>query len=843
MAVEILGGGNIEPRLIEDEMRTAFLDYAMSVIVSRALPDVRDGLKPVHRRVLFGMNELGLRPTRDRAKCSRIVGEVMGNYHPHGDASIYDTLVRLAQDFSMRYPLVEPQGNFGSVDDDPPAAMRYTEARLATLAMEMLRDIEMDTVDFVPNYEQRRQEPTVLPSGFPNLLVNGSSGIAVGMATNIPPHNLREVVNACLALIDNPETSAAELRRIVKGPDFPTGAYIYGKQGIKDYQETGRGRIVMRARAVIEERENGKSQIVVTELPYQVSGAKLVEQIKELVNDKKLEGITALRDETTGREGRRIVMELRRDIIPRVVLNQLYKHTTMQATFGVIMLALVPDPTTRQLVPRVMGLKELLEHYLAHRHEVIVRRAQFELDKALEREHILEGLKIAVDNIDDVIKLIRAAEDTPRASARLQSRFKLSEVQAEAILNMRLAKLTGLEIDKLEAELKDVRAIIKDLRALLESRPKRMKLIKDELGQILEQYSDERRSEITSDEGEFTVEDLIAEEDMVITVSHSGYIKRTAVSTYRRQRRGGRGLSGQDLKDSDFIEHLFIGSTHDHILFFTDDGRCFKLKVYEIPQAGRATKGRPIVNLINVSPDTEIKAMLPVSEFSEEQYLFFCTKLGTVKKTALSEYANPRTNGIKAIKVESGDELIDVQITSGTNDVILATRHGLSVRFHEADVRYMGRDTTGVKGIELRTGDTVVGMVVLKRDATILVVTELGMGKCSNLGEYRVQKRGGKGIITVNRTERTGDVVTVMEVLPEDEIMLITKQGIIIRSSVAQVRVTGRIAQGVKLVQLDQGDRVTAVARVVPEEAEGPEPAEATEVGPSGPDDASGDDV
>jgi DNA gyrase subunit A len=832
----------ILPRLIDDEIKESFINYSMSVIVSRALPDVRDGLKPVHRRVLYAMNELGLVPGRPYKKSATVVGDVLGKYHPHGDASVYDALVRMVQDFSLRYPLVDGQGNYGSADGDNAAAYRYTEARLTRLATEMLADIDKNTVDFAPNFDDRLTEPKVLPSGFPNLVVNGSSGIAVGMATNIPPHNIKEVVNAVIALIDDPELTVTDLRKIVKGPDFPTGGFIYGRQGIKDYQETGRGRIVMRARAVIEEKESGRAQIVVTELPYQVNGAKLEQVIRDLVADKRLDGITAMRNETS-REGRRLVLELRRDSIPRVVLNQLYKHTPMQSTFGVIMLALVPDATTRQLVPKVMGLKEILGHYIAHRHDVVVRRAQFELDKAQEREHILEGLKIAVDNIDEVIKLIRAAEDTPRASARLQARFKLSEIQAEAILNMRLAKLTGLEIDKLEAELKDVRAIIKDLRALLESRPKRMKLIKDELSHILEQYSDDRRSEITSDEGEFSVEDLIAEEDMVITVSHSGYIKRTAVSTYRRQRRGGRGLSGQDLKDSDFIEHLFIGSTHDHILFFTDDGRCFKLKVHEIPQAGRATKGRPIVNLINVSPDTEIKAMLPVSEFSEEQYLFFCTKLGTVKKTALSEYSNPRTNGIKAIKVESGDELIDVQITSGTNDVILATRHGLSVRFHESDVRYMGRDTTGVKGIELRTGDNVVGMVVLKRDATILVVTELGMGKCSNLDEYRVQKRGGKGIITVNRTERTGDVVTVMEVLPEDEIMLITKQGIIIRSSVAQVRVTGRIAQGVKLVQLDQGDRVTAVARVVPEEAEGVEPAEATESAPGGPDDASGDDV
>jgi DNA gyrase subunit A len=808
----------ILPRLIDDEIKESFINYSMSVIVSRALPDVRDGLKPVHRRVLYAMNELGLVPGRPYKKAATVVGDVLGKYHPHGDSSVYDALVRMVQDFSLRYPLIDGQGNYGSADGDPAAAYRYTEARLTPIAMEMLGDIDKNTVDFAPNFDDRLQEPKVLPAGFPNLLVNGSAGIAVGMATNIPPHNLKEIVTACIAVIDNPEITAGELRRIVKGPDFPTAAYIYGRQGIKDYQETGRGRIVMRARAVIEERESGKSQIVVTELPYQISGSRLEEIIVELVRDKKLDGITAVRNETSGREGRRIVLELRRDAMPRVLLNQLYKMTPMQTTFGVIMLALVPDAHTGQLVPKVLNLKQLLEHYVTHRHDVIVRRTQFDLDKALEREHILEGLKIAVDNIDAVIKLIRAAEDTPTASTQLQARFKLSERQAEAILNMRLAKLTGLEIEKLEAELKDVRATISELRALLASRPKRMQLMKDELGDIVKKYGDARRSEITSDEGEFSIEDLIAEEDMVVTVSHSGYIKRTSVSTYRRQRRGGRGLSGQDLKDQDFIEHLFIGSTHDHILVFTDDGRCFRIRVHEIPQAGRATKGKPIVNLINVSPDTKITALLPVTEFSESQYLLFVTIKGTVKKTALSEYANPRTNGIKAIKVEAGDELMDVQITTGTNDVLLATRHGLSVRFHESDVRVMGRDTTGVKGIELGARDEVVGMVVIKRDATILVVTEKGMGKCSPLDSYRVQKRGGKGIITLQRTERTGDVVSIMEVLPEDEIMLITKHGVIIRSSVAQVRVTGRIAQGVKLVQLDEGDLVTAVARVVPED-------------------------
>ena len=808
----------ILPRLIHDEVRESFLNYSMSVIVSRALPDVRDGLKPVHRRVLYSMNELGLVPGRPYKKSATVVGDVLGKYHPHGDSSVYDAIVRMVQEFSLRYPLVDGQGNFGSVDGDSAAAYRYTEARLTRIAMEMLADIDKNTVDFAPNFDDRLQEPTVLPSAVPNLLINGSSGIAVGMATNIPPHNIGEVVKATIAIIDNPDIGISDLRKIIKGPDFPTGGYIYGRAGIKDYQETGRGRIVMRARAVIEEKESSnKSQIVINELPYQVNKAKLVSDIAELVRDKKIEGVSDLRDESD-KDGMRIVVELKRDAIPRVVLNGLYKHTTMQSTFGVIMLALVPDSHTGRLVPKIMPLKEVLEHYIAHRHTVIVRRTQFELDKALEREHILEGLKIAVDNIDAVIKLIRAAADTPTASAQLQKRFKLSERQAEAILNMRLAKLTGLEIDKLEAELKEVRVFVKELRSILASRPRRMAIMREELEEAEKKFGDERRSEITSDEGEFTIEDLIAEEDMVITISHSGYIKRTSVSTYRKQRRGGRGLSGQGLKDEDFIERLFIGSTHDYILCFTDDGRCFWLKVHEIPQAGRAAKGKPIVNLINVNPDTRIESMVPVREFSDTQFLLFCTRKGTVKKSALSQYSNVRANGIKAIKIEPGDALIDVQVTSGSNDIVLATKHGLSVRFHEQDVREMGRDTTGVKGIKLRADDSLVGMVVIKRDATILVVTEKGLGKCSHIDDYRVQRRGGKGIITVNRTEKTGDVVGVMEVLPEDEIMLITRNGVIIRSSVAQIRVTGRIAQGVRLVNLDDGDVLTAVARVIPEE-------------------------
>lgn len=808
----------ILPRLIDDEIKESFINYSMSVIVSRALPDVRDGLKPVHRRVLYAMNELGLVPGRPYKKSATVVGDVLGKYHPHGDSSVYDALVRMVQDFSLRYPLVDGQGNFGSVDGDPAAAYRYTEARLTRVAMEMLADIDKNTVDFAPNFDDRLQEPKVLPSAVPNLLVNGSSGIAVGMATNIPPHNIREVVKACIAVIEDPAIDATALRKLISGPDFPTGGYIYGRAGIRDYQETGRGRIVMRARAVIEEKESSnKSQIVVNELPYQVNKAKLIIDMVERVKEAKLEGISALRDESD-KDGMRIVIELKRDAIPRVVLNQLYKHTSMQSTFGVIMLALVPDAGTGQLVPKIMPLRDVLIHYIEHRHTVVVRRTQFDLDKAVEREHILEGLKIAVDNIDAVIKLIRAAPDTATASTQLQKKFKLSERQAEAILNMRLAKLTGLEIEKLEAELKEVRATITDLRDILSSKPRRMRIVREELEAAAETYGDDRRSEITSDEGEFTIEDLIAEEDMVITISHSGYIKRTSVSTYRKQRRGGRGLSGQGLKEEDFIERLFIGSTHDYILCFTDDGRCFWLKVHELPQAGRAARGKPIVNLINVSPETQIKSIVPVRAFSDSEFLLFCTRDGTVKKTALSQYANPRANGIKAIKIDAGDELIDVQVTSGTNDIVLATKHGLSIRFHEQQVRNMGRDTTGVKGVELREDDHVVGMVVIKREATLLVVTERGLGKCSNIDDYRVQNRGGKGIITVHRTEKTGDVVGIMEVLPEDEIMIITKGGVIIRSPVSQIRTTGRIAQGVRLVNLDEGDVVTAVARVVPEE-------------------------
>ncbi len=808
----------ILPRLIDDEMKESFINYSMSVIVARALPDVRDGLKPVHRRILFAMNDLGLVPGRPFKKSATVVGDVLGKYHPHGDSAVYDAMVRMVQDFSLRYPLVDGQGNFGSVEGDSAAAYRYTEARLTSIATELLADIDKETVDRTPNFDGQHEEPSVLPTMFPNLVVNGSSGIAVGMATNIPPHNMREVIAATVALIDNPEMDPSELRKYITGPDFPTGGYIYGGSGIADYQETGRGRIVMRARAIIEEKESSnKSQIVITEVPYQVNPTRIIDGVVDLVRDKKIDGISALRNETS-KDGMRIVIELKRDAIPRVVLNQLYKHTAMQSSFGVIMLAVVPDPVTKRLVPKVMGLREVLHHFIEHRHEVIVRRAEYELRKAQDREHILEGLKIAVDNIDAVIKLIRAAEDTETASAQLQSRFKLTQIQAEAILNMRLAKLTGLEIEKLDAELREVQGVIADLKALLDSRPRRMAMLKGELKHISDKFGDDRRTEIIRDPGEFKIEDLIAEEDMVVTVTHTGYIKRTSVSTYRRQRRGGKGSTGADLRDEDFIERLYVGSTHDYILVFTNDGRCFWLKVYEIPQAGRATKGKPIINLINVTADTVVRSMVFVRDFPDDQFLLFCTRNGTVKKTALSDYSNPRANGIKAIKIVEGDELIDVQVTHGTNDIVLATRHGKSLRFDESDARPMGRDTTGVRGIALSRKDQVVGMVVVKREATLLVVTENGLGKCTVIGDYRVQKRGGKGIITLNHTEKTGDVVTLMEVLAEDEIMIITKGGMIIRSPVSQVRVAGRNTQGVKLVNLDAGDQVMDVARVVPED-------------------------
>jgi DNA gyrase subunit A len=807
----------ILPRPIEDEMKQSFINYSMSVIVARALPDVRDGLKPVHRRILYAMNELGLVPGRPFKKSATVVGDVLGKYHPHGDASVYDALVRMVQDFSLRYPLVDGQGNFGSVDGDPAAAYRYTEARLTRVAVAMLEDIDKETVVFAPSFDDQRQEPTVLPSKIPNLLVNGSSGIAVGMATNIPPHNLREVARAVEHLVDNKDATLEDLLVHIKGPDFPTGGYIYGIQGLRDAYKDGRGKVVMRARAQMEEKPStGRVAIVVTELPYQVNKATLHKDIASLVNDKKLEGISDVRDESD-RDGMRLVIELKRDAIPSVVLNQLYKHTAMQSTFGVINLALVNGQ------PKVMPLKELLEHFITHRHDIIVKRTQFDLKAAEAREHILEGLKIAVDNIDEVIKVIRGSPDTETADLALQKRFKLSEKQSKAILDMRLARLTALERDKLEAELKEVQVTIGELRAILKSRERRMKILKEEMAEIAKSYGDDRRTEIIPDQDEFSVEDLIAEEDMVITISHSGYIKRIATSTYRKQRRGGRGLTGATAKEDDWIEHLFIASTHDYVMFFSDKGQVYWLKVHEIPQGGRAARGKPVIQCIAIRPDERIAALVPVREFADNRWLLFATRNGTVKKTVLSAYGNPRSNGINAINIEDGDELIDVQLTDGNNDIVLATRDGMSIRFQESDVREMGRATTGVKGIELESGDEVIGMVVIRRDATLLVVSEKGFGKRSELADYRVQHRGGKGIITLRKTDKTGACVALKEVLPEDELMMITKGGIIIRVPVDGIRVIGRNTQGVHVMNLDEGDFVVDVARVVKEEEGGAE--------------------
>jgi DNA gyrase subunit A len=804
----------IVPRLIEDELQQSFINYSMSVIVSRALPDVRDGLKPVHRRILYAMNELGLIPTRAFKKSATVVGDVLGKYHPHGDQSVYDALVRMVQTFSLRYPLVDGQGNFGSVDGDPAAAYRYTESRLTRIALTMLEDIDKHTVAYQPNFDDQREEPTVLPSKLPNLLVNGSSGIAVGMATNIPPHNLREVTAAIAELVQHPEASVDDLLRHVKGPDFPTGGFIYGEQGIREAYETGRGRVIMRARVAIEENERtGRNALIITELPYQVNKANLHQAIAQLAIDKRVEGISGVRDESD-KDGMRLVVELKRDAMGQVVLNALYKHTAMQSTFGVINLALVNG------APRVMPLKEMLEHFIEHRHEIIVRRTEFDLAEAKKREHILEGLKVAVDHIDEVIQIIRSSSDTPEADRRLRERFGFSEAQADAILNMRLAKLTGLEIEKLEAELTEVRIAIAGLESILASREKRMGILVGELTELAGTFGDERRTEILKDQGEFSVEDLIADEDMVITISHTGYIKRIPVTTYRRQRRGGRGLTGMDTKEADWVEHLFIASTHDYLMFFSDTGTVYWLKVHEIPQAGRAARGKPVVNCINIREGERIAALVPVRNFSDDEWLIFATRNGTVKKTVLSAYGNVRAAGINAINIEQGDELIEVMKTRGHDDIVLATRHGMSIRFHESDVRQMGRATTGVKGIELATGDYLIGMVVVRERAELLVVSEKGIGKRSMLPDYRVQRRGGKGIITMQQTDKTGELVALKDVLPEDELMIITKGGVIIRCPVQGIRISGRNTQGVKLMNLDAGDRIIDVARIQPEDDE-----------------------
>ena len=806
-------GETVLSRLLEDEMRESFIDYSMSVIVQRALPDVRDGLKPVHRRILYAMGEIGLSPGRAYKKSATVVGDVLGKYHPHGDSSVYDSMVRMVQDFSLRYPLVDGQGNFGSVDGDSAAAYRYTEARLTHLSMELLADIDKETVDYRPNFDGSKDEPTVLPSRIPNLLINGSSGIAVGMATNIPPHNLREVVEAAIALIDNPDLPQEELEQFIQGPDFPTGGFVCGLEGIRDAYRTGRGRIIMRARAEIEPIDENNERIVVTELPFMVNKARLVEQIAQLVRDKKLPDIRDMRDESD-RDGMRIVIELKRGSVPQVVLNRLYRHTQMQSTFGTIMLALVNGE------PKVMPLREMLQHFLKHRHEVIVRRSEFDIAKALEREHILEGLKIAVDNIDQVIKIIRGSSDTTAASEQLREAFELSERQVKAILDMRLARLTGLEIDKLDDELDEVRLIIEDLRDILESEDRRMDILKDELRTVSEKYGDDRRTEIVEAVGSFDVEDLIVEEDMVLTVSHQGYVKRLSLDTYRAQRRGGRGLRGMDTKDEDWVEHLFVASTHDYVMIFTRRGQCYWIKVWEIPVGGRTARGKPIVNLLNLSEDEAIASVVPVREFSDDKHLMFSTRLGVVKKSALSAYGNVRAVGLNAINIREGDELIDVQITSGEDEIILASRGGMAIRFNEGDARLMGRATAGVRGLKLRGGDVVMGMVMVRPDSTLLVVSENGMGKRTNVDAYRLQKRGGTGVINLKTSEKTGQVVAIKSVQEDEQLMVITKAGVVNRQRVSEISLIGRATQGVKLVNLDKGDIVVDVARVVVEDEE-----------------------
>ncbi len=797
---------------IEDEMKSSYLDYAMSVIVGRALPDVRDGLKPVHRRILFGMNEMGLAHNRAYRKSAKIVGEIMGNYHPHGDSAIYDTLVRMAQDFNMRYPLVDGQGNYGSMDGDSAAAMRYTEARMTKLAEELLADIDKETVDFGPNYDESLQEPLVLPTRVPNLLINGAGGIAVGYATNIPTHNLGEVIDGLLLLIENPDVTIAQLMKKIPGPDFPTAGFIYGMSGIKDAYETGRGLLKVRAKVNVESDERtDRERLIVTEVPYQVNKAKLIEKIAELVQDERIKGIADLRDESSDREGVRVVIELKRGEIPLIVLNNLFKHTQLETTFGVIMLALVNNR------PEVLNLKQILSHFLDHRREVIVRRTAFELRKAEERAHILEGLKIALDNLDAVIALIRRAQSPDEARAGLMSQFGLSEIQASAILEMRLQRLTQLERQKLIDEYKDVLKQIEYLKSILASPALVRKIIQDELAEVREAYKDERRTQIVKEEAEISLEDLIAEEEVVVTISHTGYIKRNAVSLYRAQRRGGKGKIGMGIKDEDFVETLFTASTHDSLLFFTDAGKVFWLKVHEIPEASRGAKGKALVNLLALSKDEKVTATMPVKEYRDDRFVVMATKQGVIKKTELSAYSNPRQGGIIALSLDQGDKLIAVHVTDGSREMLLGTKQGITIRFKEEDVRSMGRTAHGVKGITLEAGDEVIGMETITPDSTtaILTVTEGGYGKRTPVNDYRVQGRGGKGIISVKTTERNGLAVGFLQVREGDEIMLMAAKGKLLRCKVDDIREVGRNTQGVRVLDLDgDDDRVIGVARL-----------------------------
>ncbi|RKY99582.1 MAG: DNA gyrase subunit A [Ignavibacteriae bacterium] len=802
----------IIPVSLEEEMKSSYIDYSMSVIVSRALPDVRDGLKPVHRRVLYGMHELGMAHNKPHKKSARIVGEVLGKFHPHGDTAVYDSMVRMVQDFSLRYPLVSGQGNFGSVDGDSPAAMRYTEARLARISEEMLRDLDKNTVDFAPNFDDTLQEPTVMPSYLPNLLINGASGIAVGMATNIPPHNLTEVVDGLIALIKNSNLTSEKLMKYVTAPDFPTAGIIYGYSGVKSAFTTGRGRIVVRARANIETLKSNKENIVITELPYQVNKANLIEKMADLVRAGKLSDISNIRDESD-RDGMRVVVELKRDAQPAVVLNQLFKHTQMQSTFGVIMLALVNG------IPRVLPLKDMMQHFLDHRMDVLVRRTKYELEAAERRAHILEGYIIALDNIDAVIQTIKKSKDVETARKNLIKKFKLSEIQAKAILDMRLQRLTGLERQKIEDEYKETIKQIEKLKGVLKSEEKRNLIIKEELLDIKKRYGDERRTEIVYSTEDFSLEDIIAEEDVVVTISHNGFIKRFPVSGYRKQGRGGRGVTGAGTKDDDFIEHMFIASTHQYILFFTDKGKVYWLKVHEIPESGRAARGRSIINLLQKDKEEKITAFVAVKEFADDKYLIMATERGTIKKTVLSAYGNVRKGGINAINLVKGDKLIEVKMTDGNNDIVLGTRNGFAIRFNEKDARNMGRTATGVRGVRLGKGDIVVGMLVIKHQgASILVVTQNGYGKRSDIKDYRITRRGGKGVITVKTTDKVGKLIALMGVVDKDELVIITTKGMVIRQAVKNLRVMGRNTQGVRVINLKDRDSIADIAKVVSED-------------------------
>jgi DNA gyrase subunit A len=805
----------IVPVYIEDEMKDSYISYAMSVIVGRALPDVRDGLKPVHRRILYGMSELGLEHTKPYKKSARIVGEVLGKYHPHGDVAVYDTLVRMVQDFSLRYPLAEGQGNFGSVDGDSPAAMRYTEARLAAITDEMLTDLEKDTVDFMPNFDSSLKEPKVLPATLPNLLINGSSGIAVGMATNIPPHNLSEVVDGVAALIDDPDTALKDLMKIIKAPDFPTGGIICGREGIKQAYTTGRGLIKIRAKAGVESQKSGKESIIITEIPYQVNKANLIEAIAQLVQDKKIEGISDIRDESD-KDGLRVVIELKRDANAQVILNQLFKHTQLEVSFGIIMLALVENR------PRVLNLKQALEYYIKHRKEVVIRRTKFDLARAKERAHILEGLKKAIANLDKIIEIIRKSKSEPEAKEALIKKFDFSDIQAQAILEMQLRRLTALERDKIEAEYLELIKKIELYESILKSDKKVLQIIKEEVSKIKEKYGDERLTNIVGEVEDLEIEDLIAEEDVVITISHAGYIKRLPVSAYRKQRRGGRGMTGADVKEEDFSEHLFIATTHEFILFFTNQGRVHWLKVYDIPQAGRQARGKAMINLLDLQQGETISAFIPVKEFKEGQFLIMCTRQGVIKKTPLEAYSHPRKGGIAGITLDKGDELIGVEFTDGKKEILLATRDGKAIRFSESQVREVGRSAKGVRGIRLGKKDEVIGMSVAEEDTAVLTITSLGFGKRTEIKEYRTQSRGGKGIINIKVTDKNGEAVSLKTVGDKDEMMIITEKGVIVRCPVKDIRNTGRAAQGVKIIKLDAKDKVTSVAPVVAEEESEP---------------------